>query len=104
MKDYSADKQHFNSEGFAIGRMGMGRYMRFEDPHAFEALVRYTNFMNRNEERNCIGVSSHLARHVYNKKMAMCSFAWNREARSACQLHRESSKSLEPVSAWRLRP
>lgn len=34
------------AEGFASGGMGMGRYMRFEDPVGFEVLGRYTNFMH----------------------------------------------------------
>jgi hypothetical protein len=36
------------AEGFATGGLGMGRYMRFEDPVAFEILARYTNFMHKN--------------------------------------------------------
>lgn len=38
------------AEGYATGGLGMGRYMRFEDPNGFETLVRYTNFMHRNRE------------------------------------------------------
>lgn len=36
------------AQGFANDGPGMGRYMRFEDPHGFEVLERYTNFMHRN--------------------------------------------------------
>lgn len=35
------------AEGYATGGMGMGRYMRFEQPTGFDVLVRYTNFMHR---------------------------------------------------------
>lgn len=38
------------AEGFATGGMGMGRYMKFEDPVGFEVLARYTNF--RHEQRD----------------------------------------------------
>lgn len=38
------------AEGFATGGMGMGRYMRFEDPVGFEVLARYTNFMHRHRD------------------------------------------------------
>ncbi len=34
------------AEGYATGAMGMGRYMRFEDPAGFEILVRTTNFLH----------------------------------------------------------
>lgn len=34
------------AEGFATGGMGMGRYMRFEEPAGFEVLARYTRFMH----------------------------------------------------------
>lgn len=36
------------AEGYATGGMGMGRYMRFEEPAGFETLARYTNFMHEN--------------------------------------------------------
>ena len=35
------------AEGYATGGLGMGRYMRFEQPSGFKTLVRYTNFMHR---------------------------------------------------------
>ncbi len=35
------------AEGYATGGMGMGRYMRFEDPIGYEVLSRYTNFMHK---------------------------------------------------------
>ncbi|QDU93538.1 type 1 glutamine amidotransferase family protein [Lignipirellula cremea] len=35
------------AEGYAVGGMGMGRYMRFEDPLGFERLAQYTNFRHR---------------------------------------------------------
>ncbi len=35
------------AEGFANGGLGMGRYMRFEDPVGFKVLARYTKFANR---------------------------------------------------------
>ena len=35
------------AEGFAMGGLGMGRYMRFENATGFEVLTRYTNFMHR---------------------------------------------------------
>ncbi|MDA1015259.1 MAG: hypothetical protein O3A00_12500 [Planctomycetota bacterium] len=38
------------AEGFATGGLGMGRYMRFEDPVGFEVLARYTNFMHTHRE------------------------------------------------------
>ncbi len=38
------------AEGYATGGMGMGRYMRFEDPVGFEVLARYTNFMHKHRE------------------------------------------------------
>ena len=34
------------AEGYATGGLGMGRYMRFEDPAGFGVLARYTNFMH----------------------------------------------------------
>ena len=36
------------AEGYATGGMGMGRYMRFEEPAGFDALVRYTKFRQEN--------------------------------------------------------
>lgn len=38
------------AEGYATGGLGMGRYMRFEDPVAFEVLARYTNFMHQHRD------------------------------------------------------
>jgi len=38
------------AEGFATGGLGMGRYMKFEDPHAFEKLVQYTNFRHKHRD------------------------------------------------------
>ncbi len=38
------------AEGYATGGMGMGRYMRFEEPAGFEVLARYTNFMHRHRD------------------------------------------------------
>lgn len=38
------------AEGYATGGMGMGRYMRFEEPAGFDVLVKYTNFMHRHRE------------------------------------------------------
>jgi len=38
------------AEGYATGGMGMGRYMRFEDPIGFDVLVRYTNFMHQHRD------------------------------------------------------
>lgn len=38
------------AEGYATGGIGMGRYMRFEDPVGYEVLVRYTNFMHRHRD------------------------------------------------------
>ena len=38
------------AEGYATDGLGMGRYMRFEDPHAFEKLVSYTNFMHSHRQ------------------------------------------------------
>ncbi len=35
------------AEGYATGGLGMGRYMRFEDPDGFDTLVRYTQFMRK---------------------------------------------------------
>ena len=35
------------AEGYATGGMGMGRYMRFEEPAGFEVLSQYTNFMHK---------------------------------------------------------
>lgn len=35
------------AEGYAMGGLGMGRYMRFENATGFEVLTRYTNFMHR---------------------------------------------------------
>jgi hypothetical protein len=35
------------AEGYATGGLGMGRYMRFENPSGYETLVRYTNFMHK---------------------------------------------------------
>ena len=35
------------AEGYATGGLGMGRYMRFEEPEGFETLARYCNFMHR---------------------------------------------------------
>jgi hypothetical protein len=35
------------AEGYATGGMGMGRYMRFEDPVGYEVLVRYTKFLHK---------------------------------------------------------
>lgn len=35
------------AEGFAMGGLGMGRYMRFENATGFEVLTRYTSFMHR---------------------------------------------------------
>ena len=37
------------AEGYACQGLGMGRYMRFENPTAFETLARYTNFRRRHE-------------------------------------------------------
>ncbi len=37
------------AEGYATGGMGMGRYMRFEEPAGFDALVRYTKFRQEND-------------------------------------------------------
>jgi len=34
------------AEGYALNGLGMGRYMRFEDPTGYETLARYTNFMH----------------------------------------------------------
>ena len=34
------------AEGYAMGGLGMGRYMRFENATGFEVLARYTNFMH----------------------------------------------------------
>ena len=36
------------AEGYATGGIGMGRYMRFEQPAGFEVLTRYTRFMHKN--------------------------------------------------------
>jgi len=36
------------AEGYATGGMGMGRYMKFEDPVGYEVLARYTRFMHKN--------------------------------------------------------
>lgn len=38
------------AEGYATGGIGMGRYMRFEDPVGFDVLVQYTNFMHKHRE------------------------------------------------------
>ncbi len=38
------------AEGFATGGIGMGRYMRFEEPAGFEVLARYTRFMHGHRE------------------------------------------------------
>lgn len=38
------------AEGFATGGLGMGRYMRFEDPVGFEVLARYTNFVHEHQD------------------------------------------------------
>jgi hypothetical protein len=38
------------AEGYATGGLGMGRYMRFEDPVGFEVLTRYTNFMHEHRD------------------------------------------------------
>lgn len=38
------------AEGYATGGLGMGRYMRFENPTGFEVLARYTNFMHRHRQ------------------------------------------------------
>ena len=35
------------AEGFATGGLGMGRYMRFEEPAGFEVLSRYIRFANK---------------------------------------------------------
>ncbi len=35
------------AEGYATGGLGMGRYMRFENPVGFEVLSRYTQFMHQ---------------------------------------------------------
>ncbi|MCA9069332.1 MAG: hypothetical protein KDA84_10435, partial [Planctomycetaceae bacterium] len=35
------------AEGYATGGMGMGRYMRFEEPAGFDVLVKYTRFRHR---------------------------------------------------------
>jgi hypothetical protein len=34
------------AEGYATGGMGMGRYMRFEEPAGYEVLARYTSFIH----------------------------------------------------------
>lgn len=34
------------AEGYAMNGLGMGRYMRFENPTGYEVLARYTNFMH----------------------------------------------------------
>ncbi|MEK6233118.1 MAG: hypothetical protein N2C14_00245, partial [Planctomycetales bacterium] len=47
------------AEGYAVGGMGMGRYMRFEQPAGFDVLARYTNFMHKN--RNLYDRSQPLA-------------------------------------------
>ena len=38
------------AEGYATGGLGMGRYMRFENPVGFEVLARYTNFMHKHRQ------------------------------------------------------
>lgn len=38
------------AEGYATGGMGMGRYMRFEEPAGFEVLKKYTFFMHHHRE------------------------------------------------------
>ena len=35
------------AEGYALGGLGMGRYMRFENPTGYDVLVRNTNFMHK---------------------------------------------------------
>ncbi len=35
------------AEGYATGGLGMGRYMRFEDPVGYDVLVQYLNFMHQ---------------------------------------------------------
>lgn len=35
------------AEGYALDGLGMGRYMRFENPTGYDVLVRYTNFMHK---------------------------------------------------------
>ena len=37
------------AEGYATGGMGMGRYMRFEDPAGYKTLVQYTQFRNQHD-------------------------------------------------------
>lgn len=39
------------AEGYAMGGLGMGRYMRFESPTGFEVLTRYTNFMHQHRDQ-----------------------------------------------------
>ncbi len=38
------------AEGFATGGIGMGRYMRFEEPAGFETLSRYTQFKHKHAD------------------------------------------------------
>lgn len=38
------------AEGYATGGMGMGRYMRFEDPAGYTVLSRYTKYMHKNRQ------------------------------------------------------
>jgi hypothetical protein len=38
------------AEGYAMDGLGMGRYMRFEDPTGYKVLARYTNFMHTHRE------------------------------------------------------
>ncbi len=38
------------AEGLATGGIGMGRYMRFEDPVGYEVLSRYTRFVHQNRQ------------------------------------------------------
>jgi hypothetical protein len=38
------------AEGYATGGIGMGRYMRFEQPAGFDVLTRYTKFMHKHRK------------------------------------------------------
>ena len=38
------------AEGYATGGIGMGRYMRFEQPAGFKVLTRYTQFMHKHRK------------------------------------------------------
>ncbi len=38
------------AEGFATGGIGMGRYMRFEEPAGFEVLARHTKFVHAHRD------------------------------------------------------